>query len=196
MTKFKNVFLLAAMAVSAVAFTGCEKDAQNEDLDEVVSAEEALQVKSALTSASDVVVQECNGTDAATATVPEADHPIVDEYMVFAHDDPQYGIAIKWYGGADTEVVIPPAITYDGTEYKVAKIGNYSFYGRADVVSVVLPASITEIQKAAFYGCSSLTTINIPPGVKKIGKQAFTGCTSLDAASKAAIQAKGYTGGF
>ncbi|GHT38317.1 hypothetical protein AGMMS49965_01290 [Bacteroidia bacterium] len=31
MTKFKNVFLLAAMAVSAVAFTGCEKDGEDND---------------------------------------------------------------------------------------------------------------------------------------------------------------------
>ena len=58
-------------------------------------------------------------------------------------------------------------------------IGNYMFYGCANLKNIVLPVGVTSIGDDAFYGCSSLTSIDIPDGVTSMGSYAFSACTSL-----------------
>lgn len=54
-----------------------------------------------------------------------------------------------------------------------------AFYYCTGLASVVIPGSVTEIEKWAFCGCTSLTSVVIPEGVTKIGESAFHGCTGL-----------------
>ena len=58
-------------------------------------------------------------------------------------------------------VTIPESITYDGTEYSVTSIGEYSFYNCKDMTSVTIPNSVTFIGDVAFSNCNGLTSLHI-----------------------------------
>ena len=77
------------------------------------------------------------------------------------------------------DVVIPESVTYNGTTYSVASIGDKAFTYCSGLTSIVIPNSITSIGDYAFYGCSGLTSIVIPNSVASIGNWTFYGCTSL-----------------
>ena len=74
------------------------------------------------------------------------------------------------YCGNASEVEIPDGVT---------SIGDWAFYGRYRLTSVVIPDSVTNIGEYAFYGCDSLTSVVIPDSVTNIGEYAFYGCDSL-----------------
>lgn len=66
--------------------------------------------------------------------------------------------------------------------------GNASFYGCANLKSIIIPNSVTWISgildtedsiKGPFEGCSSLTNIVLPNSLLSLGSGAFYGCTSL-----------------
>lgn len=71
-------------------------------------------------------------------------------------------------------VVIPETFTYDGTEYTVTKIDSTAFEYSSKLVSVEIPASVTEIEFAAF-NFTSAKSIRFAPGskLKKIGGWGF-----------------------
>ena len=55
-------------------------------------------------------------------------------------------------------ITIPETIDYDGTTYTVTKIANYAF-NDCRITSVVIPASVTNIEDFVFQSCYSLQTI-------------------------------------
>lgn len=61
----------------------------------------------------------------------------------------------------------------------VTTIDRRAFYLRGSLTSVTIPDSVTSIGDSAFYGCSGLTSITIPNSVTSIGNDAFLGCDSL-----------------
>ena len=98
---------------------------------------------------------------------------------------------ISLYNGV---VVIPETITYNGTVYRVTKIGDYAFiasnvtyvsipnsvtsigdwaFSESDLCSITIPNSVTSIGEYAFYHCSWLTSVTIPNSVTSIGSCAF-----------------------
>lgn len=88
-----------------------------------------------------------------------------------------YAIELTDYGKQKnyTEIVIPKQI--DG--YNVNGIWYEAFSDCTNLISIVLPDSITSIGQFAFSGCTSLSSIIIPDSVISIGNGAFSGCTSL-----------------
>lgn len=79
-----------------------------------------------------------------------------------------------------TELTIPSSVTYEGTVYTVVRIGIWAFAWRcSQLVSIVMPDSITCIDDRAFFQCSSLTTLYIPENVVRIGEDICYGCNSL-----------------
>jgi hypothetical protein len=56
---------------------------------------------------------------------------------------------------------------------------DYAFYQRANLTSVIIPASVNSIGDYAFSSCTSLTNITIGNSVTSIGEGAFGGCTNL-----------------
>ena len=56
---------------------------------------------------------------------------------------------------------------------------NIYFTDCANLKSITLPDSVTEVGDRAFAGCVNLQTITLPNEVVKIGNEAFDGCTSL-----------------
>ena len=69
-----------------------------------------------------------------------------------------------------TDLVIP---------YGIWKIGDYTFYGCSNLMSVTFPDSVTTIGDYTFYGCSNLTSVTFPGSVTTIGDSAFSKCSSL-----------------
>ena len=61
-----------------------------------------------------------------------------------------YGYA--YYTGS---VVIPPKVTYAGSDYSVTSIGNLAFSACYDLRSVAIPGSVTTFGNYAFSACRS-----------------------------------------
>ncbi len=55
-----------------------------------------------------------------------------------------------------------------------------AFLGAESVISVKLPANLTDIPKAAFKGAERLKSVVIPENVASIGDNAFSSCYSLE----------------
>ena len=63
--------------------------------------------------------------------------------------------------------------------YPANEIPYSAFDGKASLISVIMPSSVTSIGSSAFNGCSNLTSTNIPNRVTSIGYRAFHYCSSL-----------------
>ena len=82
------------------------------------------------------------------------------------------GVLLKYTPGLfpKPDIVIPD---------NVKKIGAKAFGMCANIKSIALPISVTEICSEAFKGCTLLETINLPGSIVKIGSEAFRNCSSL-----------------
>ena len=61
----------------------------------------------------------------------------------------------------------------------LTSIEKSAFKERASLIEIHFPASLTSIGESAFSGCSSLTEINLPNNLTSIGVSSFYGCSSL-----------------
>ena len=77
------------------------------------------------------------------------------------------------------DIIIPASITYEGVDYDVTAIGNYTFQYSENLTSVTIPEGVTSIGKAAFQQCFSLTAMTLPTSVTSIGENAFESCINL-----------------
>ena len=99
-------------------------------------------------------------------------------YVVVPTDETYGPHAICTGLGTCTSTDIIIADTYDGKP--VISIGDEAFKDIKTLKSVILPNSITAINKHAFNGCSALKSINIPENVSWIGHSAFYKCSVLE----------------
>lgn len=76
-------------------------------------------------------------------------------------------------------IVIPEAISYNGTKYIVTSIGLHAFSECTGLTSVTIPNSVTSIGDYAFSNCKVLKSIIIPNSVVYIGSNAFGNCSKL-----------------
>lgn len=60
----------------------------------------------------------------------------------------------------------------------VTTLGPYLF-ANSDMVSFVVPETVTSIEAGCFSGCSNLQSITLPSGLKYLGESCFSGCTGL-----------------
>lgn len=90
-------------------------------------------------------------------------------------DDPQN----QYNYPALASATIPSTVTYQGIEYNVISIGDYTFINCSTLTSISIPNSVLSIGKFAFADCNGLTSVIIPNSVTSIGGSAFNGCLSL-----------------
>lgn len=120
------------------------------------------------------------------------------------YDDTTYGQTDRKYPNLK-DLVIPSKVTYDGQEYVVTEIADYTFYysnlwtvsfpetlttignnaftWSQNLESVKLPEAVTTIGKGAFASCGRLTSVTLPTTLTEIGDYAFSYCTRLPSIS-------------
>ena len=85
-------------------------------------------------------------------------------------------VTITGYDGSEIQdLVIPTAVTHEGTDYAVTDIGSYSFFMKTNLTgSLTIPDGIITIGEAAFYRCTGITgTLTIGNTITVIGPMAF-----------------------
>lgn len=63
--------------------------------------------------------------------------------------------------------------------YPVGEINHYACAGMDVITTVIMPDTITSIDKYAFYECQNLVEIQLSSRLESIGEYAFTNCKSL-----------------
>ena len=91
-----------------------------------------------------------------------------------------YGNAVQINGatlGGVTDLVIPDQVSDGTATYTVGYLAYGAFYGEP-LTSLVLPASMREVNYQAFRDCTSLTYVDLG-GTDTVWEDAFGGCTAL-----------------
>ena len=106
--------------------------------------------------------------------------PIVyTEGLAYDYNEQTNEAIVKGIGTVKEEkIIIPPTVQYQGRTYRVTSIGEEAFY-RCNMISVIIPNSVTSIGNSAFAGCESLTSVVIPNSVTSIRNYAFSKCSGL-----------------
>ena len=78
-------------------------------------------------------------------------------------------------------LIVNETVYKDFSENKISKnlIKEVSGIDISDIISVVIPNSVTSIEEKAFSGCKGLTSVTIPNSVTSIGENAFYDCSGL-----------------
>lgn len=77
------------------------------------------------------------------------------------------------------EVVIPEKVEYEEVIYSVVQIEGKAFMGCPDLISVVMPESITIIGNQAFESDWQMTSVSFSENITSIGESAFENCRNI-----------------
>ena len=97
-------------------------------------------------------------TTVPPTTAPPVTEPSADAAFTFRLED-DGTLAITGYTGSDTAVVIPDRIG----GVLVTEIDSQAFANQQNITSVLIPASVTDIESDAFLFCSSLAAFSVDP---------------------------------
>lgn len=110
---------------------------------------------------------------------PKQEPIVYTEGLRYEYNEQTKEATVKGLGTVkDEKIVIPPTVQYKGRTYRVTSIGPIAFT-LSSLTSVVIPNSVTIIEKHAFLACGCLTSITIPYSVTSIEDSAFWGCGGL-----------------
>ena len=77
------------------------------------------------------------------------------------------------------DITIPSTIVHEGEEYNVKEIVNEAFYNCSNLLSLMIPNSITKIGDKAFYGCERLKRLVLPDEMEELPNNMCGSCTQL-----------------
>ena len=145
------------------------------DIQYEITGTNEVEVDSASTSATSIVIPETIDYEGITYNVTSIDTWAFDSRTnLTSVTIPNSIVSIEkgaFYGCTGlTSMDIPNSVT---------TIDTGAFYNCAGLTSINIPNSITSIKTSTFYGCSSLTSITIPNSITSIGYGAFAYCTGL-----------------
>jgi hypothetical protein len=95
--------------------------------------------------------------------------PAVEDIVFSYTVNPDNTVTITGYTGTNGAVVIPASIH----GYMVTSIAANVFNGKASVVSVTIPASVTNIGSGAFWACSGLREVYFQGSPPSLGSSVF-----------------------
>ena len=105
-----------------------------------------------------------------------ADNQTDGESIEFTYFIDSTGAVITGYTGSSANVSVPSRIQ----GRPVTEIAHSAFAG-SELVSVVLPETVTFVGDLAFSECALLESVTLPEGLEYLGNWAFYGCESLGA---------------
>ena len=79
------------------------------------------------------------------------------------------------------DLVIPETVEHEGKSYVVTSIGIMAFEESKELLSVVMPNSVTQIKRMAFYSCTKLASVYFSDNLHSIEQEAFMECIALTA---------------
>lgn len=113
--------------------------------------------------------------DSEWRQIYQLDKPAETEFTYVINADGESYAIVGISNFTSTVVEIPSE--YNGKP--VTKISSVKPLNYSGVKEVIIPDSITEIEKQAFLNCSALEKITIPESVTTVGAEAFYMCSSL-----------------
>jgi hypothetical protein len=108
------------------------------------------------------------------------DQPLTDDDFKVTQNPDNTVTIIEYLGKDKTKNIVIPDTLFG---LKVTKIGKGAFSGQSfwsDVVSIVIPDTVTEIGDEAFINLVALSKVTLGKGLVKIGAKAFAGWVSLE----------------
>ena len=105
--------------------------------------------------------------------------PVLAEGLEYTLNNDGVSYSCTGIGTCKIKNIIIPN-TYNGLP--VTAIGKEAFF-MTDIRTVIIPNSVTYIDRFAFANCESLLTITIPDSVTQLGSGAFIYCRSLTSAT-------------
>ena len=78
-------------------------------------------------------------------------------------------ITLVRYEGEDTQIMLSPVYTLNGTDYTLVSMGDDAcFLSEGYITSVIIPEGVTEIGSSCFNSCASLERIYLPSTLNEI----------------------------
>ena len=77
------------------------------------------------------------------------------------------------------EIEVSDKVLINGKEYTVNKVGEYSFDNLKTLKKVILPTSITSIERNVFEGCTELLHTHFGTNIEYVGANVFKNCASV-----------------
>ena len=90
------------------------------------------------------------------------------------------GLSTEGLAQTTQYIKIPGAVTYNGTRYRVYKIGPNAFANNTSTgVTAKIEWGVHTIEENAFKNCTRIRSVELPSSVQYVGSGAFVGCTDL-----------------
>lgn len=77
------------------------------------------------------------------------------------------------------DVVVPAVVSYQNISFDVADMDAKTFYGAAEMTSIVFNNNMTRLPDYALNSCTKLASVQFPSTMTEIGDWAFQSCTAL-----------------
>lgn len=117
----------------------------------------------------------CSNSDQEPGYRIEATEPDLQDgdfgYFIINKEE----LMLTKYTGSDKDIEIPDSFQ----NYKVTVIGS-SVFNEAEITSVVIPDTVTEIKNYAFSSCKNLKDVTLSKNLKTLGANAFFYCSELE----------------
>ena len=101
---------------------------------------------------------------------------IIDANVEITHPNMVYYNGWDGYTKPTGDLTIPAAVTYNGRNYSVTQIDNWTFDGCDGLTSLIIPSSVESLGSYSFYMCGGLASVSIPNTLTSIGTKAFANC--------------------
>ena len=95
----------------------------------------------------------------------------MQEFTYKLLDDGSY--CVMTYEGDEAEVKIPETAGQNG---RISVLNDDLFKGHAEITSVSIPETVTDIGEFTFFGCDNLRRLQLPAGLETLWGQTFSGC--------------------
>jgi len=115
-----------------------------------------------------------------TGTIDARDFKTIRDKMLLLENLDLSAVTISAYTGTDGTNINSSSVLYASNSIPIYAFYNANTYiGKANLKSVLLPKTLTNIGYAAFQNCTGLVSINIPGTVNSIANYAFYNCQGI-----------------